>query len=71
MNDNESLDSIRKIKLLLNNKEPNIILKDESENSLLKTFNKLININSNLELYRIAIQFTKLEFDLLKCIAKK
>ena len=71
MDENESLDSIRKIKLLLNNKEPSKMLNNESENTLSKTFNKLVNVNSNVELHGVATQFTKLEFDIMKCVAKK
>ena len=72
MDTDDSLDSIRKIKLLLNNQEVDKEkLNNDTEKKLLKTFKKLQDVNSNLELYRVSIDLSNLQFDILKQTAKK
>ena len=72
MDTDDSLDSIRKIKLLLNNQEVDKEkLNNDTEKSLLKKFKKLQDVNSNLELYRVSIDLSNLQFDILKQTAKK
>jgi hypothetical protein len=74
--DLDCLESIHRIKLLLNNngavKQP--VKKNECEDEehiILKIFNKLHCINSNLELYYIILNMTPLEFAILSSVSKK
>ena len=73
---NDCLESIHKIKLLLNNngvvKEPVKMQEcEDDENILIKIFKKLHCINSNLELYYIILNMNRLEFAILSAVTKK